>query len=136
MPLLRAVELAAVVDKAEIGLALCDARLADEMEKTRDRTGRLRRIVYFSSDAADGLEARMAGKPDDFRAVDTARDDVCLIGFTSGTTGQPKGTMHFHRDLLAVCDSYSRHVLRPEPDDRFIGSPPLAFTFEIGRAHV
>src|SRR3546814_18275928 len=80
--------------------------------KTRDRTGRLRRIVYFSSDAADGLEARMAGKPDDFRAVDTARDDVCLIGFTSGTTGQPKGTMHFHRDLLAVCDSYSRHVLR------------------------
>src|SRR3546814_12645743 len=68
--------------------------------KTRDRTGRLRRIVYFSSDAADGLEARMAGKPDDFRAVDTARDDVCLIGFTSGTTGQPKGTMHFHRDLL------------------------------------
>ncbi|HEY9566891.1 MAG TPA: AMP-binding protein [Thalassobaculum sp.] len=132
MPLLRAVELAAVVDKAEIGLALCDARLADEMEKTRDRTGRLRRIVYFSSDAADGLEARMAGKPDDFRAVDTARDDVCLIGFTSGTTGQPKGTMHFHRDLLAVCDSYSRHVLRPEPDDRFIGSPPLAFTFGLG----
>src|SRR3546814_18683378 len=74
----------------------------------------------------------MAGKPDDFRAVDTARDDVCLIGFTSGTKGQPKGTMHFHRDLLAVCESYSRHVLRPEPYDRLIGSPPLAFTFGLG----
>lgn len=132
MPLLRAVELATIVDKAEIALALCDARLADEMEKTTSRTARLQRIVYFGTAAADGLEARMAGKPDDFAAADTAAADVCLIGFTSGTTGQPKGTMHFHRDMLAVCDSYSRHVLRPDPDDRFIGSPPLAFTFGLG----
>jgi len=132
MPLLRAVELATIVDKAEISLALCDARLADEMRKTTSRTERLQRIVYFSSDAADGLEARMAAKPDSFVAVDTARDDVCLIGFTSGTTGEPKGTMHFHRDMLAICDAYSKHVLRPEPDDRFIGSPPLAFTFGLG----
>ncbi len=132
MPLLRAVELAAIVDKAEVRLALCDARLADEMEKTRARTPILERIVHFTTDAADGLEARMAGKPDDFAAVDTARDDVCLIGFTSGTTGEPKGTMHFHRDMLAVCDTYSKRVLRPDPDDRFIGSPPLAFTFGLG----
>ncbi|MEQ8818432.1 MAG: benzoate-CoA ligase family protein [Thalassobaculum sp.] len=132
MPLLRAVELAAIVDKAEIALALCDARLADEMEKTLSRTDRLQRILYFSTGGADGLEARMAAKPDDFQAVDTARDDVCLIGFTSGTTGEPKGTMHFHRDMLAVCDAYSKHVLKPTADDRFIGSPPLAFTFGLG----
>lgn len=132
MPLLRAVELATIVDKAQIALALCDARLADEMQRTTARTDRLQRIVYFGTNDADGLETRMAGKPGDFEAVDTAGDDVCLIGFTSGTTGQPKGTMHFHRDMLAVCDSYSRHVLRPDPDDRFIGSPPLAFTFGLG----
>src|SRR6185295_1214569 len=74
--------------------------------------------------------ARQSGEP--FAACDTAADDVCLIGFTSGTTGEPKGTMHFHRDMLATCDSYGRHVLRAEPSDRFIGSPPLAFTFGLG----
>ena len=132
MPLLRAVELATIVDKAEIALALCDARLADDMEKTLARTATLQRVLYFSTGGADGLEARMAAKPDSFQAVDTARDDVCLIGFTSGTTGEPKGTMHFHRDMLAICDAYSKHVLRPTPDDRFIGSPPLAFTFGLG----
>ncbi|MEQ8398721.1 AMP-binding protein [Thalassobaculum sp.] len=133
MPLLRAVELATIVEKGQIRLALCDARLGDEMEKTGARRHCvLQRIIYFSTDAPDGLEARMAGKPDTFEAVDTARDDVCLIGFTSGTTGEPKGTMHFHRDMLAICDAYSKHVLRPEPDDRFIGSPPLAFTFGLG----
>ena len=132
MPLLRAVELATIVDKAQIGLALCDARLGDEMEKTRARTGRLQRIVYFSTEAADGLEALAAGKSAAFEAVDTARDDVCLIGFTSGTTGEPKGTLHFHWDMLAICDAYSKHVLQPGPDDRFVGSPPLAFTFGLG----
>jgi 2-aminobenzoate-CoA ligase len=74
----------------------------------------------------------IAAAPETFAASDTAVDDVCLIGFTSGTTGEPKGTMHFHRDVMAVCDAYSRNVLRPQSTDRFIGSPPLAFTFGLG----
>ena len=83
--------------------------------------------------APDALETLMA-KPgyEKFTACDTASDDVCLIAFTSGTTGEPKGTMHFHRDMLAICDSYAKHVLRAEPTDRFTGSPPLAFTFGLG----
>jgi 2-aminobenzoate-CoA ligase len=84
------------------------------------------------SGGPDSLEALMAEASPAFEAVEAAADDVCLIAFTSGTTGVPKGTMHFHRDLLAICDSYSRHVLRPEASDRFIGSPPLAFTFGLG----
>jgi len=133
MPLLRAKEIAYPITKAKIHVALCDVRLADEMEKTRALAPELERIVYWGNGAPDGLEALMA-RPgyESFAACDTAADDVCLIGFTSGTTGEPKGTMHFHRDMLATCDSYGRHVLRAEPSDRFIGSPPLAFTFGLG----
>jgi 2-aminobenzoate-CoA ligase len=133
MPMLRAKEIAYPLMKARIRLALCDAGLADEMEKARALASDLDRVVYWGSGAHDGLEALM-GKPgyEAFAACDTAGDDVCLIGFTSGTTGEPKGTMHFHRDMLATCDSYGRHVLRAQASDRFIGSPPIAFTFGLG----
>ena len=127
MPLLRARELGQIVDKAEIALALCDDRLGDEMTKTAGSSRFLKRIVPFSE-----LKTLAAAASADFAAVDTARDDVCLFGFTSGTTGEPKCTMHFHRDLLAICDVYAGNVLRPTADDRFIGSPPLAFTFGLG----
>ena len=132
MPLLRAKELSYPLAKAKIALALCDARLADEMEKAKAQSADLKRIVYWGN-ASGELQALME-KPgyENFAACDTASDDVCLIAFTSGTTGEPKGTMHFHRDMLAICDSYAKHVLRAEPTDRFTGSPPLAFTFGLG----
>ncbi|WP_027315678.1 benzoate-CoA ligase family protein [Microvirga flocculans] len=132
MPLLRAKEIAYPLNKARIAIALCDHRLADEMERARSAAPDLRHVAYWGSGQSDSLEALIAEASPDFAAVDTAADDVCLIGFTSGTTGEPKGTMHFHRDMLAICDAYSRNVLRPEPSDRFIGSPPLAFTFGLG----
>jgi 2-aminobenzoate-CoA ligase len=133
MPLLRAKEIAYPISKAKIRLALCDHRLAEEMEKARVLAPELARVVYWGSGGADALEALMATSGyETFVPCDTASDDVCLIAFTSGTTGEPKGTMHFHRDMLATCDSYGRHVLRAEARDRFIGSPPLAFTFGLG----
>jgi 2-aminobenzoate-CoA ligase len=132
MPLLRAKEIAFPVRKARIALALCDHRLSEEMERAKALAPELKRVVYWGSGAPDGLEAMMAEASPGFAAVDTAADDVCLIGFTSGTTGEPKGTMHAHRDMLAICDAYGRNVLRPEATDRFIGSPPLAFTFGLG----
>ena len=133
MPLLRAKEIAFPVGKAEIRLALCDVRLADEMEKARALAPMLEQVVYWGLDAGDSLEALMM-KPgyEHFEACDTASDDVCLIAFTSGTTGVPKGTMHFHRDMLAICDTFGKYVLRAGRDDRFIGSPPIAFTFGLG----
>jgi 2-aminobenzoate-CoA ligase len=132
MPLLRAKELAVITDKAELSLAICDHRLAEEMELTRKRTDRLEQILYSGGEGDDTLEARMERASPAFTACDTAADDVCLLGFTSGTTGEPKATMHFHRDMLAICDCYSREVLRPVESDVFIGSPPLAFTFGLG----
>jgi 2-aminobenzoate-CoA ligase len=131
MPLLRARELAAPIEAARIGLALCDARLMEEMDKARLLAPGLERIVPFG-DAAQPLEAMMSQASPLFEACDTASDDVCLLGFTSGTTGGPKATIHFHRDVLAIADAYGRHVLRPLTQDRFIGSPPLAFTFGLG----
>jgi 2-aminobenzoate-CoA ligase len=133
MPLLRAKEIAYPIAKAKIRLALCDHRLAEEMEKARSLAPELERVVYWGSGASDALETLMATPGyETFVPCDTASDDVCLIAFTSGTTGEPKGTMHFHRDMLATCDSYGRYVLRAEASDRFIGSPPLAFTFGLG----
>lgn len=132
MPLLRAKELAVIVDKAELSLAICDSRLKEEMELTKAKTDRLSTILYSGGDEAGSLEALMDEAAPDFAACDTASDDVCLLGFTSGTTGVPKATMHFHRDMLAICDCYSREVLRPQESDVFMGSPPLAFTFGLG----
>lgn len=132
MPLLRARELGIIINKAEIKAALCSTSLREEMENARQSTPFLEQLVYFNEAGPAGLEALMAGKPDQFEAVDTLAQDVCLISFTSGTTGMPKGTMHFHRDLLAICDCFPRSVLETSSEDIFIGTPPLAFTFGLG----
>ncbi|MCD0505329.1 AMP-binding protein [Bordetella petrii] len=137
MPLLRAKELKQIIDKAKVTAMLCDTRLRDEalacMEQGHQHhCGGLRQIMLFNDPAPDALDALAAAKPDDFAACDTAADDVCLIAFTSGTTGKPKGCMHFHRDVLAMCDLFPRHVIRPVADDIFCGTPPLAFTFGLG----
>ena len=132
MPLLRAKELTQIVHKAEITHALCDARLAEELKLARPGCPTLQHVLHFNSAMPDGLEALAQAKAASFDKVDTAADDTCLIAFTSGTTGVPKGTLHFHRDVMAACACWPRHVLRPTADDVFIGSPPLAFTFGLG----
>ncbi len=134
MPMLRAGELSAIVDKAEVSHALCDTRLMDELTACAKTSDWLTSVVGFDGTSNHDAELdRLAlEKPVQFTAADTAQDDVALLGFTSGTTGSPKATMHFHRDLLIIADGYARDVLGVVPEDIFVGSPPLAFTFGLG----
>tara|TARA_R110002012_G_scaffold74717_10_gene189318 strand:+ start:800 stop:2398 length:1599 start_codon:yes stop_codon:yes gene_type:complete len=134
MPMLRAKELSAIVDKAQISHAICDTRLMDEMTACAKSSQYLKSVVGFDGTSNHDAELdRLAlEKPVQFQSVDTAIDDVALLGFTSGTTGSPKATMHFHRDLLIIADGYAREVLQVTPEDVFVGSPPLAFTFGLG----
>jgi 2-aminobenzoate-CoA ligase len=134
MPMLRAGELAKIVDKAEVALALCDTRLMDELATCAKTSKFLKQVIGFDGTANHDAELdRIAlSKAVTFEAVPTGRDDVALLGFTSGTTGEPKATMHFHRDLLIIADGYAKEVLNVTPDDIFVGSPPLAFTFGLG----
>jgi 2-aminobenzoate-CoA ligase len=129
MPMLRAGELATMAEMCRPSVALCDSRLTEDLERAAIPG---LTTVAFGSTAPDDLCQRAAGKPAEFDAVDTAADDVALLAFTSGTTGRPKATMHFHRDVLAIADTFSAHVLRPESDDVFTGSPPIGFTFGLG----
>ena len=134
MPMLRAGELGKIVDKAEVTLALCDTRLMDELVNCAKTSKHLKKVIGFDGTANHDAELdRIAlSKSVTFDAVKTGRDDVALLGFTSGTTGEPKATMHFHRDLLIIADSYAKEILSVTPDDIFVGSPPLAFTFGLG----
>jgi len=134
MPMLRAGELAKIVDKAQISHALCDTRLMEDMVACQKDSQFLKTVVGFDGTANHDAELdRVALKKSvRFQAVRTGRDDVALLGFTSGTTGEAKATMHFHRDLLIIADGYAREVLGVTPDDVFVGSPPLAFTFGLG----
>ena len=134
MPMLRAGELGQIVDRGEITLALCDTRLMEELLACARHSRHLKTVIGFDGTANHDAELDRAAlsKSVRFTAVKTGRDDVALIGFTSGTTGEPKGAMAFHRDLLIIADGYAREVLQVTPEDIFVGSPPLAFTFGLG----
>lgn len=127
MPMLRAGELSQIAEIARVDLAICDSRFTDELANAGIED--LRLIDYGPG---SGLSAAMAAKSGVFEPIETAADDVVLLAFTSGTTGRPKATMHFHRDVLANADTFSAHVLKPTADDVFTGTPPLAFTFGLG----
>ncbi len=133
MPLLRARELSDIIEKSQPVAALCDGRLLSELESAQAAFPVLETIVAFHQPGgANSLETRAAKKNGVFPACPTAADDVALLAFTSGTTGKPKAPVTTHRDVLAMCETWPRHVLKAKPEDIVIGSPPLAFTFGLG----
>jgi 2-aminobenzoate-CoA ligase len=131
MPLLRSSELEAMVNIADVTMAICDHRFVEDLDAAAPDGFQ---IFTYGGDGADDLTKVASTKQPKFKNVATAPDDVCMLAFTSGTTGKPKATMHFHRDVLAIADTFSRHVLQPTPDDLFAASPPLAFTFGLGQS--
>ncbi len=131
MPLYRSQELQTVIERAQISIALCDGRLAEDIERARAAAPGMK-VCYWGRGDDASLDGLAAAASTEFTNVPTAADDVAMIAFTSGTTGAPKAAMHVHRDLLATCDTFGSEVLRADPDDRFSGSPPLAFTYGLG----
>lgn len=129
MPQLRVGELRTIIDKAQVGTALCDHRFVDDLERADAGI----QIVPFGANDAGDLTHRATSRPTAFDGIPTFADDVCLIAFTSGTTGQPKGCLRFHRDMLVVGDTFSRHIIKPTPGDVFTGSPSLAFMYGLGQ---
>ncbi|UUC44604.1 AMP-binding protein [Flavobacterium cerinum] len=132
MPLLREKELSVMVESARISHVFCDYRLKDEMELVQEPD--LKKVIYFdgSEQSEQELELAISGKSKTFDNYPTRSDSVSLIGFTSGTTGKPKMTAHFHRDVLLICEAFPKYSLQPKPEDLFTGSPPLGFTFGLG----
>src|SRR5438046_5604580 len=133
MPLLRKGELKTMVEIADLTMAICDHRFIEELDAAAPDGFQ---IFTYGGSEQDDLSKVAAFKRSKFKNVATAADDVCMLAFTSGTTGKPKATMHFHRDVLAIADTFSRHVLRPTPDDLFTASPPLAFPFGLRQSVV
>jgi 2-aminobenzoate-CoA ligase len=129
VPVLRTRELVAIGEIARLNLAISDHRFLDDLVAANipDLPA-----VAYGGEGEDDLTRLVDQMPTEFEPVQTAADDVALLAFTSGTTGRPKGTLHFHRDVIAVCDTFSKYQLKPEPDDVFTGTPPLAFTFGLG----
>jgi 2-aminobenzoate-CoA ligase len=132
MPLLREKELVDIIEKVQVSAAICDRQLDAELQAAKQRCTVLQQIMYFNDSSTDGLDAHMFNWTEPFSAVDTAAEDTVLIAFTSGSTGQPKAAMHFHRDILASCDCFPKSILHMTSDDICIGTPPLAFTFGLG----
>jgi len=130
MPMLRAQELDQIVSKAKVDVAICAEDLIGELEGILNESSLKQIITYGATDFT--LESAMQTKPNHFDAVATSQDDVCIIAFTSGTTGQPKATMHFHRDVLAMCETFAKHMVPADANSIFSGTPPIAFTFGLG----
>jgi 2-aminobenzoate-CoA ligase len=130
MPLLRAGELATILDIAQPDLAFCDEVIAAELQTAIVNAATCTQMVTWTGDCGEPTGA--CAKPDSFNTAATQADDISLIAFTSGTTGRPKATVHFHRDVLAICETMCRHIVEPSPSDVFIGTAPLAFTFGLG----
>jgi 2-aminobenzoate-CoA ligase len=133
MPMLRPAEIATVLERAQVSHAIVDSRFIGDYRDAAAQAGTVRSLLRYDGDHGRGeLETRLKSVAPGFAPVDTARDDVALIAFTSGTTGKPKGCVQYHRDILASADSFARHLLGPEPGQRWLCSAPIAFTFGLG----
>jgi benzoate-CoA ligase len=112
-----------------------DAHLLPSLEPIRGKLHFIEHIIVVNGEAPAGdlsLDDLWADQPAQLEAAPTTPDDACFWLYSSGSTGQPKGTVHLQRDMVYSCETYGKQVLGVKEGDVCFSAAKLFFAYGLG----